>query len=411
MADDTINRTRGTSTVNYNSALYNTQGTDERLQLAMADTETETPDRHRAGRYVAGQENQTLSIEERSRQRAQATPVLRQGDHSDAVRDLQTLLRDRFGYSLTVDGDFGPGTRDAIGAFQLDYGLTIDSVVGPQTWRILRTARPIRTLLGSLSQNRAYVRTHTPTLSAVELVHWTALNESGPDAYSAVNPNDRGTGGVSAGVSFGRFQFNQAKGALGKLFRLMYEADRATLIRLTYGDNTANRNPEQLLEQLMEDLESTSEHRRLNGRRSRTMINSGRWENRLRRLGRHPAFQRAQEELAADEYLAPAQRMARTFELKSERATVLLFDMSIHHGPSGARGMVNEVFAENHAAVARLRDATTPTSRANAEHDLLVLIARESEQRHRGQAYAGSLVRRRQNILRAAELSDLPMGE
>ncbi len=41
----------------------------------------------------------------------------------------------RRGWSLGVDGAFGPQSRRVCLAFQQEKGLTVDGVVGPRTWR------------------------------------------------------------------------------------------------------------------------------------------------------------------------------------------------------------------------------------------------------------------------------------
>lgn len=58
--------------------------------------------------------------------------MLRLGSRGDEVRELQTLLV-RAGIAVTVDGDYGPATRDAVKAFQKASGLTVDGVAGPAT--------------------------------------------------------------------------------------------------------------------------------------------------------------------------------------------------------------------------------------------------------------------------------------
>ena len=59
--------------------------------------------------------------------------TLRYGDTGSDVRALQYMLRSR-GHAIDVDGSFGPQTRDAVKAFQRAKGLTVDGLVGPNTW-------------------------------------------------------------------------------------------------------------------------------------------------------------------------------------------------------------------------------------------------------------------------------------
>jgi lysozyme len=63
-------------------------------------------------------------------------PTLSEGATGAAVQTLQTRLN-VWGASLTVDGDFGAATLAAVKAFQTAQKLTVDGVVGPQTWAAL----------------------------------------------------------------------------------------------------------------------------------------------------------------------------------------------------------------------------------------------------------------------------------
>jgi N-acetylmuramoyl-L-alanine amidase len=56
-------------------------------------------------------------------------PTLKLGDKSDDVK----LLQQRLGVK-PVDGVFGPITLNAVKQFQQSHGLTVDGIVGPQTW-------------------------------------------------------------------------------------------------------------------------------------------------------------------------------------------------------------------------------------------------------------------------------------
>jgi len=57
---------------------------------------------------------------------------LRQGSQGTHVRTIQPRLKD-LGYAITIDGIFGPGTREAVAAFQRKTNLLADGIVGPKT--------------------------------------------------------------------------------------------------------------------------------------------------------------------------------------------------------------------------------------------------------------------------------------
>jgi polysaccharide deacetylase family sporulation protein PdaB len=65
--------------------------------------------------------------------------TIRQGSTGTAVRELQQALVNK-GYSLSVDGVFGPMTKSAVMSFQSSVGITVDGVVGPVTWSKLGTS-------------------------------------------------------------------------------------------------------------------------------------------------------------------------------------------------------------------------------------------------------------------------------
>ena len=62
--------------------------------------------------------------------------AFRQGNRGPNVKVIQERLLD-LGYTLGVDGDFGPGTAKAVVAFQQKNNLGSDGVVGPGTWAAL----------------------------------------------------------------------------------------------------------------------------------------------------------------------------------------------------------------------------------------------------------------------------------
>lgn len=70
-------------------------------------------------------------------------PILRFGAQGSAVKELQMLLNDQFfSAGLVVDGMFGDVTELAVHRFQIRMFLTVDGIVGQQTWRSLYKRAP-----------------------------------------------------------------------------------------------------------------------------------------------------------------------------------------------------------------------------------------------------------------------------
>src|SRR5246127_3003769 len=68
-------------------------------------------------------------------------PTLQEGDSSDVVRSLQTVLTNGApgDWGTTpqgIDGYFGPHTKASVEAFQSWGGAAVDGVVGDQTWSV-----------------------------------------------------------------------------------------------------------------------------------------------------------------------------------------------------------------------------------------------------------------------------------
>lgn len=70
-----------------------------------------------------------------------ATPILRLGSLGDLVVWAQEHLASA-GYTIPIDGDYGPTTQAAVESFQRARGLTVDGIVGPATWAALLRFAP-----------------------------------------------------------------------------------------------------------------------------------------------------------------------------------------------------------------------------------------------------------------------------
>lgn len=64
-------------------------------------------------------------------------PTLRYGDEGEYVRQLQTELKQLMFYNGNIDGYFGDSTLQSVKAFQTNNKLTVDGVVGKDTWSAL----------------------------------------------------------------------------------------------------------------------------------------------------------------------------------------------------------------------------------------------------------------------------------
>jgi hypothetical protein len=55
------------------------------------------------------------------------------------VRRVQSILTEVYGYSTVIDGEFGPVTEANVKLLQGRYKITVDGIVGPDTWSVLYT--------------------------------------------------------------------------------------------------------------------------------------------------------------------------------------------------------------------------------------------------------------------------------
>ena len=88
-----------------------------------------------------------------------ARPTLSLGSTGEDVKDLQVVLNATVAYnSLVVDGVFGNLTKEAVMAFQKQYSLTIDGIVGDQTWAVVDKIVRATLYFGSTGEDVEYLQ-------------------------------------------------------------------------------------------------------------------------------------------------------------------------------------------------------------------------------------------------------------
>ena len=112
--------------------------------------------------------------------------LLKKGSKGDSVKLLQELLN-KHGFNLTVDGDFGNKTEEAVKQFQKRLNLTVDGIVGSKTFEALQAKYE-----ANINIIKDFLKVHiTPkTRTSIKylVIHFTAGSSSKPGrAKSAKN--------------------------------------------------------------------------------------------------------------------------------------------------------------------------------------------------------------------------------
>jgi peptidoglycan hydrolase-like protein with peptidoglycan-binding domain len=110
---------------------------------------------------------------------------LSEGDEGRQVELLQQAL------GIGADGVFGPETEEAVQHFQAQHGLTIDGVVGSQTWAALRGRTPARASVADVSSGESSPSSAAGSEGGAvarlqSALHLTADGNFGPETEAAI---------------------------------------------------------------------------------------------------------------------------------------------------------------------------------------------------------------------------------
>jgi len=83
---------------------------------------------------LQGAPAQAQAIDGRLSEYEEATPTLAAGAEGSAVQDIQIFLDELGYYNGPIDGTYDDALTEAVQAYQGDYGLPSDGIVGADTW-------------------------------------------------------------------------------------------------------------------------------------------------------------------------------------------------------------------------------------------------------------------------------------
>lgn len=102
-----------------------------------------------------------------------STPLVRLYHKGDPVRRIQKAV------GITVDGYYGPNTKNAVQSYQRKHGLAADGIVGPATWAKINGGKPA-----------PKPKPKTPAFP-LPSGHWYGTESSNPKNHSGYYQKDR----------------------------------------------------------------------------------------------------------------------------------------------------------------------------------------------------------------------------
>ena len=133
------------------------------------------------GLYVdglAGQKTQTALYEGSSStsRGSGSSGTLYFGMYNERVRDLQNALKTKGYFRGTATAYYGHVTENAVIAFQIDYGLRIDGIAGPQTQNALFNSKPAAST--TTDRNTATAKQRDDIFWLARIIHAESQGES-----------------------------------------------------------------------------------------------------------------------------------------------------------------------------------------------------------------------------------------
>lgn len=257
--------------------------------------------------------------------------IFQRGSTGDQVRRIQQRLKELNLYLGPLDGLYGGATESAVKSFQKAQKLAGDGIVGPDTWARLFPGEP-QPALELLSQPVAH-----------RCLALTGSFETGagvPECFAGLAGDFDGQG-----LSLGALQWNLGQGTLQPLLLEMLDRHRPLCQDLFH-----EHFPVLVAMLMSPPAEQLTWARSIQDRRFQVLEP---WRGLLKAVGRTPEFQAVQLRHAARIH-GRSLEMCATYELTTERAAALMFDISVQNGYIG--GLVRAQIEKDFAALPKLED-------------------------------------------------------
>jgi hypothetical protein len=264
--------------------------------------------------------------------------IYHRGSTGPEVRRIQDRFQELGHYRGPLDGIYGGGTESAVRAFQRDEEILVDGVVGPQTWDRL------------FDDDEIPAPAITDEPLAYRTLALTGSFETGaplPDCFAGLSGDFDGQG-----ISFGALQWNLGQGSLQPLLERM-DRSHPEVMEEVFGEHR-----DELRTVLQASHEEQLQWARSVQDTRRDVLHEP-WRGLFKTLGRREEFQDIQVE-AAERLYDAAVDLAEGYDVESERAVALMFDIKVQNGsiPSPVRAQIERAFdrlPEESGEEARLR--------------------------------------------------------
>ena len=235
--------------------------------------------------------------------------VYKIGSKGEEVKKIQERLKALGCYRGPIDGDFGGGTEAAVKAFQKAQKITVDGIVGSETWKALFKEKiPEPSIVSQPLEFKSLAL--------------TGSFETGrgiPECFTGLGGDFDGQG-----MSFGVLQWNFGQGTLQPLLRNMLEKHPRIV------KNIFQTNYSILKEALDSDKEELMAFARSIQHPVQHYVYEP-WRGMFKALGRTEEFQKIEVRHAGNLFRS-AMKLCLEYGLWSERASTLMFDIKVQNG-------------------------------------------------------------------------------